>query len=331
MNPVILILLCIVIANLVIIIAKKVRIPDVVALILLGILFSLPFLRSMFNGANIMLLTVLGDLGLLLLMFIAGLNSSKKKLMSEEKDSFIISVFSTLFPFILTIFAFLILKFSLTVSIIVAVCLSITAEATNAKILLGLNKLKTKIGTVIMEAGIFDDIFGFFIFIMVTIIFKEHVLGDNILLIGVIFSFFLGLYLQRIRHYWYFVYFEKGVQNVIIPFFFISLGIMYQSHYIFIHPLFFLIVISIAIIGKVYGTLLAKPFLKFSSKQLHLIGWAMNSRGAVELALAVTALKIGLINDEIYSSLVIMALVTSMLFPFIVTRIIKKNPRIMSQ
>ena len=56
----------------------------------------------------------------------------------------------------------------------------------------------------------------------------------------------------------------------------------------------------------------------------------MNSRGAVELAIALIAFRSGLIPTELYSSLVIMALFTTLLFPFIIIRMIKKDSRIMN-
>jgi len=73
------------------------------------------------------------------------------------------------------------------------------------------------------------------------------------------------------------------------------------------------------------GTLITYPFLDFTFRQLYLIGWAMNSRGAIEIALALIAFKEGLIPVDVYSSLIIMALVTTFTFPFIITRMIKKR------
>ena len=76
--------------------------------------------------------------------------------------------------------------------------------------------------------------------------------------------------------------------------------------------------------------MLTKPFVKLDVKQLYLVGWAMNSRGAVELALALIAISTGLITTRIYSSLVMTALITTLIFPFIITHMIKRNPRIMN-
>jgi len=56
----------------------------------------------------------------------------------------------------------------------------------------------------------------------------------------------------------------------------------------------------------------------------------MNSRGAVELALLFIAFNLRILDTDIYSSLVIIALVTTLLFPFVVRSMIRKEPRIMN-
>jgi Kef-type K+ transport system membrane component KefB len=81
--------------------------------------------------------------------------------------------------------------------------------------------------------------------------------------------------------------------------------------------------------GKIMGSLSAKLFTRLSLKQLYLVGWGMNSRGAVELAIAFLALQAGLVSVNVYSSLIIMALATTIIFPFIFRRMVKKDPEIM--
>lgn len=83
-------------------------------------------------------------------------------------------------------------------------------------------------------------------------------------------------------------------------------------------------------LGNLTGTFLIKPFTKFSWKQLHLISWAMNSRGAVELALALIAFRSALIPVELYSSLVVMALITTLTFPVIIIKMIKTESQLMN-
>ena len=94
-----------------------------------------------------------------------------------------------------------------------------------------------------------------------------------------------------------------------------------------------LLLIGMLVLGfsvKFIGVFASRRFVSFSKKQLLLISWAMNSRGAIELALALIAFKALLIPKDIYSSIIVMALVTTAVFPFIITHMIKKDKRIMN-
>jgi Kef-type K+ transport system membrane component KefB len=122
---------------------------------------------------------------------------------------------------------------------------------------------------------------------------------------------------------------EKILLTFVIPFFFISMGIHFSFESLFLKPWLAVVVIVLAISGKIAGSLFAKLFIQLSWKQLYLVGWGMNSRGAVELALALLALQAGLIEKDVYSSLVLMALVTTLIFPVVLRRMLEKNPDIM--
>ncbi|MFA5365119.1 MAG: cation:proton antiporter [Candidatus Bathyarchaeia archaeon] len=112
----------------------------------------------------------------------------------------------------------------------------------------------------------------------------------------------------------------------VVPFFFVNIGLNFNYDYLLGNLPLVLVTIIIAFAGKIVGTLIVKPFTKLSLRQLYLIGWGMNSRGAVELVIALLALNHGLITQEIFSALVAMAIVTTLVFPFVLQREIKNNP-----
>jgi len=151
------------------------------------------------------------------------------------------------------------------------------------------------------------------------------------LIAAAILAFFLGVIVQEkigrdvpaVR------ILESAMMWLLVPFFFISMGLNIEPLSILANPFMIMLIVSIAVIGKIVGTFMVKPFTKFTWKQLYLIGWGMNSRGAVELAIALIAFKTGLITPDIYTGLVIMAVLTTILFPFIISILIKKNPKIM--
>jgi Kef-type K+ transport system membrane component KefB len=73
-----------------------------------------------------------------------------------------------------------------------------------------------------------------------------------------------------------------------------------------------LIILVIAFVGKIVGSGLGTRLGGFSWKESLAAGFGMNARGAMEIILGIIALENGLINEKVFVSLVIMALVTSM-------------------
>ncbi len=175
------------------------------------------------------------------------------------------------------------------------------------------------------------DIFGLSLFIIGTSIFNIRYLSEDLLIGAAILSFFLGLLVQKKigRKHVFIKQTERMILWLIIPFFFISIGMHFEMKSLIVNPVLLSAIIVIAIASKLIGSLITKPFTRFNWRQLQLIGWAMNSRGAVGLAIALIAFRSGLIPVEIYSSLIIMALLTTAIFPFILINMIKDNPHIM--
>jgi Kef-type K+ transport system membrane component KefB len=110
------------------------------------------------GGAEV--INVLGDFGLICLMLIAGLGSSIKSMKKERIPATLISIFGIITPFLLGLVTLKMFGYSRIIAIISGIALSITAEATTAKALIDTNKLKSKLGTTMLEAGIMDDIIG---------------------------------------------------------------------------------------------------------------------------------------------------------------------------
>jgi Kef-type K+ transport system membrane component KefB len=268
------------------------------------------------------------------LIFLSGLEISWCLLYRERKEALIVALFAALIPLMLGISTFLALGFSLAACITIGISMSVTAEATKAHELMELNKLDSEVGVVMMGAGIVDDVLALLLFAAATYIFTgkaaTHEFTKIVLAIGV---FLLGIAVHKYvgRHKKLVAAAEKFLILCVIPFFFISMGIHFSFHSLFLHPWHLIIILAIALAGKIIGSMIAKPFTRLTGKQLYLVGWAMNSRGAIELALALLAFEAGLIERDIYSSLVIMALSTTLVFPFIMKKMLKNNPDIMGE
>ncbi len=332
MNIIITVILIVGISYLINVIAQKIKISSVVLLIIGGIIIGLPGIREHIIDSNIDIINTIGDFGLFALMFLAGLESSWQMMYKEKKESILIALSAMIVPFILGFFVFYLLDYSIIIALIVGIAMAVTAESTKARVLIELKKLNTRVGSAMMGAGIMDDMLSMSFFI-VLLYFLDVAKGSSILLGGAIFAFLLGVIIQlkmkdtakKIKHI------EKSLLITLVPFFFISLGLTFDISSILKYPLVIFLILSIGFLGKMIGTYLVKSFTKFTWKQMTIIGWGMNSRGAVELAMALIAYKAKLLPIELFSGLVVMAIVTTLVFPIVVSKIIKNNKNIMNR
>ena len=119
--------------------------------------------------------------------------------------------------------------------------------------------------------------------------------------------------------------------SLIIPFFFINIGLNFDIGSVIQHPIMIVLMVIVATVAKLLGSIIVSFFRKISFSQSLLIGWGLNSRGAVELVIIELARINGLITSELYSSIVIMAVITTFIFPFVLKHYLNKYPGIMDE
>ncbi|MGC9444172.1 MAG: cation:proton antiporter [Candidatus Methanospirareceae archaeon] len=333
MNLILTLLISIFSAALLVRVFKRARIPSVVTLILFGLVIGYPAISSVLIGDNGDVIDVLGDIGLIALMFLAGLESDWKLLLKEKREAFVIAVFAFLAPFLLALVLIPLWGYSLRIAFVVAVAVSISAEATRAKVLMELGKLRTRLGAALVGAGIVDDVLGLSMFLILTFVFGRGHYVEHLLIIGSLVAFLIGVLIQKSigRENNCMQVAEKTLNLIIIPFFFISIGLKFDVNSLILNPLLLPVIIALAFSGKFIGAYATKPLLSLSPKQLWLVGWSMNSRGALGLALALIAFNSELIGSELYSSLIIMAFVTTLSFPFVLYRMVERDEAIMDE
>jgi Kef-type K+ transport system membrane component KefB len=99
------------------------------------------------------------------------------------------------------------------------------------------------------------------------------------------------------------------------PIFFVSLSFHVTFSIFKTHMLLTSALLLAAIIGKLLGAGSGALASGMNYKEATFIGLAMNGRGAVELIVASIGLQLGLINDEIFSILVLIAFITTSMPP----------------
>jgi Kef-type K+ transport system membrane component KefB len=118
---------------------------------------------------------------------------------------------------------------------------------------------------------------------------------------------------------------HQFINNIFAPLFFVAIGLKVNFVTNF-DGLLTIIIIAIAFAGKIVGAGLGTRLGGFSWRESIAVGFGMNARGAIEIVLGLVALEYGLINETIFVSLVIMALVTSMSSGPLMKWVLKPQP-----
>ncbi|MFN4972576.1 MAG: cation:proton antiporter [Bacteroidota bacterium] len=105
---------------------------------------------------------------------------------------------------------------------------------------------------------------------------------------------------------------QQFITNIFAPLFFVSIGFKVDFLANFQWPIV-LIVLVIAIGTKLLGSTLGALWGGLKFKQALAVGFGMNARGAMEIVLGLLALQAGLINEQLFVALVVMAVFTSIL------------------
>lgn len=133
---------------------------------------------------------------------------------------------------------------------------------------------------------------------------------------------------------------EKQMSGIthgfLAPIFFVSVGLHLDFSAISQVPGFVVSLIFIALASKLIGSGLPAYWLGFSKREAAIVGVGMSGRGAVELIVAGVALEAGLflqpspvpiIVESLFSAVVIMALVTTVLTPILLRYLMpEKSP-----
>lgn len=114
------------------------------------------------------------------------------------------------------------------------------------------------------------------------------------------------------------------VTNIFAPLFFVSIGLRINFVENF-DPIIVVVFLILAFSGKVIGCSLGAILGGMNKNDGLIIGFGMNSRGAMEIVLGTLAFQFGLISEKVFVALVIMALVTSISSAPIMSYFIKKG------
>lgn len=178
------------------IVTKKFQMPQVVGALLAGLILG-PAMFNILSETNFII--QLSELGVIVLMFCAGLESDLQELKKSGKASFIIALLGVLIPLV---GGFLVARYFSIPELVneangsvflqnlfIGIILTATSVSITVETLKEMGKLNTKAGTAILGAAIIDDILGIIALTIITSI------TDASVNIGFVFVKILGFFI----------------------------------------------------------------------------------------------------------------------------------------
>ena len=366
---------------------KKIGQPSVIGEIIAGIflgpsvvgMYFPEFSSALFPIESLGNLQFLSQIGLILFMFVIGMELDLKVLKNKANEAVVISHASIVIPFALGISLayFVYYKFApqgvefLSFSLFMGIAMSITAFPVLARIVQERGIHKTKLGSIVITCAAADDITAWCLLAAVIAIVKAGTVESSLYVIGLavlyvlLMLFLVKPFFKRVGDLYSN---NENLSKPVVAIFFLTLIISsYLTEVIGIHalfgafmtgvimpdvskfrnifiekvedvalilllPLFFVFtglrtqiglindsylwkvtgfIILVAVVGKFLGSALAARFVGQNWKDSLTIGALMNTRGLMELVVLNIGYDLGVLTSEIFTMMVIMALVTT--------------------
>lgn len=138
-------------------ISRKFKMPEVLGALLAGVILGPAVLKLVHYSDNIKLLS---ELGVVLLMFLAGLETNVDELKKAGKTSLAIALMGVIVPLILGTAAAYLFFTDFWGNLFVGVILTATSVSISVETLNELGKLNTRSGVNILGAAVIDDVLG---------------------------------------------------------------------------------------------------------------------------------------------------------------------------
>ncbi len=337
---------------------------------------------ALFPPASLGHLSLLSQVGLLLFMFLIGLELDLKQLREQGRAAVITSQASIIVPFILGLLLafYLYPRFSAPTvnftafALFMGAAMSITAFPVLARILTERDLLSTKVGSLAIACAAVNDVtawcilagivvivrasglplplwfilvgLGAFVLFMLLVVKRglqklvklyERQGGlthDSLALIILVVlasgwiteslgvhalfgAFLAGVVMPRHQELSHAIWqrIETLIVVLLLPLYFASTGLRSSFFLIAGARMWFYcaIIIALAVIGKLGGSLVAARMNGMSWREATAVGVLMNTRGLVELVILNVGLDLGVLSPALFSMMVLMALVTTLM------------------
>jgi len=174
-------------------IAARIRLPSVLGEIVAGILLGpsvLGWVRPSFS------IQTIATIGIMLLLFLAGLEIDLEMMRSMGVASLVIAIFGVVVPMVIGTLVFRLMGESLRTAFFVGAIMTATSIGLTLRTLMDIGKFRTREGVTIVTAAVIDDVIGIFILtLLVSIVTVGEIPSPiNVLeILGVMILFFAAV------------------------------------------------------------------------------------------------------------------------------------------
>lgn len=140
--------------------ARKFKMPEVLGALIAGVLIGPVAFNLVIYNDNIKLLS---NLGVIMLMFLAGLETNLNEFKKAGLSAFVIAVAGITVPLLLGTFSAYLFFHNFLENVLIGVILTATSVSITVETLTELGKLNTRAGINILGAAVIDDILGLMI------------------------------------------------------------------------------------------------------------------------------------------------------------------------
>ncbi len=157
-------------------IANRCGLPAVIGELLAGIVIG-PAMLNWVQPSG--LIKSFSDIGVVLLMFLAGLESDLAILEKLWKPSFLVATFGMVVPIVIAYLTGIAFKFSQTESLFLGITFAATSVSISVAVLQEMKKLETKEGMTILGAAVVDDLLSVILLSVVSSVTGTHTDSAN--------------------------------------------------------------------------------------------------------------------------------------------------------
>jgi Kef-type K+ transport system membrane component KefB len=360
----------------------RLKLPIVLGELLAGIIVG-PFALGGFfvvDGRQLLQINdeirILGEIGAIVILFMAGLEMTPKEFLRGGKASFTVGTLGVVVPFFAGLAVFQMFGFDALQSMLIATALTATSIAISIQVLSEFGKIKSPEARLIIGAAVVDDILaiavlsvvssiaigeggvdsieitdviitilqvlGFFaVMLIVAVIiipkvvsprlwkakgsvegiatasfFGAAALAGSIGLSPIVGAFAVGMALSTSKVFEKIETYIGKIGLIFAPLFFAIIGAQVDLRAVNLEILGLSgVIIAIAIVTKLFGCgIPAMMFLKSKSQGMK-VGIGMISRGEVGLIVAGVGVTSNILTSNVYSTIVIMVAVTTIITP----------------